>query len=114
MKDKVKPDAIAQVRLFKTEEGGRKGPTQAEFFGCPINIVGRYHDVRFLLYDIGPLKPGMTIEKVPIAFLNPAMALEGVHVGEKFIMKEGGKAIGEGKIIKISRELRRTDPDTSQ
>ena len=98
----IQPDAIAHIQFFKTENGGRQGATPSDRFSCIIRIAGRLHDCRFLLDKIGPVSPGVSINDVPIKFLNSESALEGVSEKDEFEILERG-IIGKGKIIKIMK-----------
>lgn len=99
MKHAMKPDIIAEVRLFPTDEGGRKSATPAGMFACRIQVWGRQYDCRFLLDEIGALQPGASSE-IPIKFLSPEAALEDVKEGDTFKVLERG-TIGEGRIVRI-------------
>ena len=96
---KIVPDILATVHFYKTEEGGRKGPTPMEFFACPFVFQGKLYDCRLLLWDHGSIFPGDTVKGVPIKFIFPDV-LSKIKEKDKFNLWEGGiKA--EGIIEKI-------------
>ena len=37
-------DVIARVTLYPTAEGGRRGPTPDQWFGCPFGVNGEWFD----------------------------------------------------------------------
>jgi len=71
----MKPDILAEIRLFRTEDGGREGPTPPDKFGCVFEINGKYFECRLILNGVGPLSPGRTAT-VPINFLSPELVKE--------------------------------------
>jgi len=94
----IKPDIIAEVYFYTTEDGGRKGPTPDNFIGFPLEFKGKYYDCRLLLDDIGSISPGDTVI-VPIIFLYPEKILYQLKIGAKFRLWERGfKA--NGKVLK--------------
>lgn len=95
----MSPEIFARVTFLRTEEGGRKGPTPPNFFGCPFFMDEQMNDCRLVLTDVGPVSPGQTVE-VPIAFLAPKLVVDRLKVGRTFKLWEMG-FIAEGEILKI-------------
>ena len=93
------PDAIVDVGLFTTEQGGRRGPTPPRAFGCPLGFNGEYFDCRFDLSESGPLRPGETA-RVPVTFLFPALIVPWLRPGSELVLWEG-KAIGRARVAEI-------------
>ena len=93
------PDIFAEVRLFPTQDGGRRGPTPAEVFGCPLNYKGKFFDMRLDLSEVGSLSPGSTT-RVPLAFLSPGLILPRLSIGSQFTLWEG-RTIGEGTVLEL-------------
>lgn len=95
-------DVIARVRLFSTEEGGRRTIIPATRFRCPVFFGEqreRGHDCVLLLDQLGTeLAPGQEINNVPIKFLCREAVADKLLVGTKFMLWEG-KDIGEGEIL---------------
>jgi hypothetical protein len=93
------PNITAQVSLLPSAEGGRKGPTPPDVFGCPVGISGEFFDMRIDLSMVGPLRPGTSAE-VPIRFLRPDLVVPLLHPGDTFTLWEG-RTIGTGKVLRI-------------
>jgi hypothetical protein len=96
----MKPDAIVEVELLATEDGGRNGPTPSDKFGCPLEIGSKFYDCRFDLTESGPLRPGHS-SVVPVAFLFPEDVIPLLSQGTTFNLWEG-RTIGSGRVISIS------------
>lgn len=94
-----KADILAEVQLLPTEKGGRRVPTPADKFGCPVGIGGEFFDMRIDLSSVGSLSPGQTA-RVPMAFLRPDFVLPLLHVGSEFSLWEM-RTIGHGRVIEI-------------
>jgi hypothetical protein len=92
-------DILAEVHLLPTENGGRRGPTPADKFGCPVGIGSEFFDMRIDLSGIGSLSPGQTA-RVPIKFLRPDFVLPLLRVGSEFTLWEG-RTIGHGRVIEM-------------
>jgi hypothetical protein len=92
-------DIIAEVHLFKTEDGGRRWPARNRF-GCPTNINGEFFDCRFLLEDGTIVSPGVTA-MVKIKFLRPDLVLPLPEIGTVFHLWEG-RFIGTGRVLRIA------------
>src|SRR4051812_13245256 len=92
-----RPDAVAIVALLPSDQGGRAGPTPADWFGCVLGVAGRNFDVRLLLD--APLRPGEA-RRVGLAFLNPEAARSTLGPGASFSLWEG-REIGLGRIEEI-------------
>lgn len=93
------PELIADVTLYPTEQGGRKGPTPPDWFGCPC-FVSKEHldrwDCRILLQGM-PLSPGET-RRVGMVFLSPDLAIPALREAGKFYLWDG-HFIGEGVVV---------------
>jgi len=98
------PTSLPEVSLLPTSEGGRKGPTPPDMFGCPVSVAGELFDMRMDLTAVGALRPGRSAE-VPIRFLRPDLVMPLLHLGDAFTLWEG-KTIGTGKVLKIHEELK--------
>lgn len=95
--DRIKPDILAEIYLYPTEEGGRKGPTPPTFYGCPLYINENYYSFRIFLN--GSVAPG---EKAigPVKFLIPEMVIPKIKVGNTYKMWESGFK-GELKVLEV-------------
>lgn len=95
----MKPDLFANVTLYPTEQGGRRGPTPANWFGCPCTKdphAERNWDCRLLLDGL-PLAPGES-RRVGIVFLSGEEAANDLRKAGKFFLREG-RLIGEAVIV---------------
>jgi len=95
----MKPDACATIELFPTEQGGRKGATPSNFFGCVFVIHDKKFDGRIILKDTGAIRPGGHAT-APIKFLDSVAVLEFISPGMTFELWEMG-TIGKGQIIEV-------------
>lgn len=98
--NKNKHHILADIVLYSTANGGRKGPTPTKFFSCPLLVQKRYFDSRLMLENIGSLFPGGEKKRVPILFLDPSVALNFFKKGLEFKIWESG-IIGEGKVVEV-------------
>ena|ERR1700733_15259041 len=68
--ERPEPHIIADVTFYSTEQGGRRSPTRAEWFGCPCTISGSTKDLwDCRLYYHAPIEPGET-RRVAVVFLS--------------------------------------------
>jgi hypothetical protein len=98
----LKADITAEVTFLPTAEGGRQGPTQADWYGCPLHFEGDYFDIRFDLSSIGCVSPGETV-RVPARFLFPELIKPRLAVGSLFTLWEG-RTVGQGRVLKIHED----------
>ena len=98
--NQLKPDVIARVHLFRTEEGGRGNTITAQHFGCPFRYDGEAFDCRILLDQVGvSLAPGATAD-VPIKFLRPDLIKPRLQAGARFKLWEG-KDFADGEVLEV-------------
>jgi len=98
--NQLKPDVLARVHLYRTEEGGRGNSITIGRFGCPFFYNGEAFDCRILLDQVGiTLSPGDTAE-VPIKFLRPDLVKQRLQAGAKFKLWEG-KDFADGEVLEI-------------
>ena len=95
----MRPDFIAEMTLYETEAGGRRGPLIGETHRFPLfpNVnehVG--YEAVMLLHGLTPWRPGET-RRVPIVVLNKEAILPDFHEGRRFWFWEGGFK-GEGVV----------------
>jgi hypothetical protein len=98
----MEPDAIIEIRLKTTHEGGRKNAISIADrpFGCPLFVAGEAFDCRFLLEN-QRLELGRTYE-IPIKFLCPETAIQKLSAGAAITLWEG-KDIPIGKVIRLGK-----------
>ena len=98
--DQLRPDVVVRVRLYRTEDGGRKNVITVGRFGCPFFYDGEAFDCRILLDQVGvSLAPGETAD-VPIKFLRPDLVKPRLRAGARFKLWEGGD-FAEGEVLEV-------------
>lgn len=83
----MKHDAVLDISMLSTAEGGRSGPTPPMQFGCIFELQGDYYDCRLDLSEVGPLSPGQRAT-VPVAFLHPEDVLPRLRTGDFCSLRE--------------------------
>lgn len=92
------PHAIVRVKLYSTENGGRKKSIPPGRFGCPFVFDGEAFDCRLLLDQTNTtLTPGDTAE-IHIKFLYPELVKPHPSQGASFKLWEGGD-FADGEVI---------------
>lgn len=94
----MKPDAVIEIRLKNTEEGGRKGAVIGDFHGCVLLIDGEAFDCRLILRG-RRLELGETYE-VAVKFLNRDLVAPKLAVGKPLSLWEG-KEIATGTVLSL-------------
>ena len=82
-----KPDIIAKIHFYKTEEGGRNGPTPSNIFRCPAEINGEKFDCAIEIGKDERVAPGNTIT-ASVSFLSAKVVRPMLKVGSKFKLWE--------------------------
>jgi hypothetical protein len=104
----LRPDAVIEVRLKTTDEGGRQGAIVVpEGFSmgrycCPLFVDGEAFDCCFLSFGKSLLL-GETYQ-VPIKFLCPELVLPKLVEGKSITLWEG-KDIGIGQVVLVNRDV---------
>jgi hypothetical protein len=97
---RIEPQLVADVRLYETAAGGRKGPI-LHGWGCPVMIsdVPPLHgwDARLLLGD-EPLYPGEA-RRLGFVFLSGLQAADAIRQAGRFYLWEGG-FVGEATVVR--------------
>ena len=94
-----RPDIVAKVWFYSTEEGGRKGPTPPTIYICPLEFEGEKFDCGLHLERSGPMIPGAT-GTIPITFLFPELIKPRLKVGSRFTLWEM-RTIAEGIVEEV-------------
>jgi hypothetical protein len=94
-------DIVADIRLFHTGDGGRRGATPTQTWSCPLVVNGQYYDSRLILDDVGALMPGQQA-RISITFLDPAATVH-FRPGTVFAIWEG-RVIGEGRVVEADQQ----------
>jgi len=93
------PDAIVEIELFATQDGGRHSALPLPQYGCPVEISGEYFDCRVDLSEVGEILPGGKA-RVPIKFLYPEFVKPLLKFGLQFTLWEG-RTIGSGRVVEV-------------
>ena len=86
--DLGEPQVIANVRLFRWEQGGRLSAILAPHFNCPMEIAGELFTCRLYLTEVGRINPGSEAT-VPIRFLAPELVSDKLEPGLSFRLWDG-------------------------
>jgi len=101
------PDLIADVTLYSTADGGRKGPLRGdlhEWFGCPCKLQKsdeQAWDCRFLIKGL-VIQPGET-RRLGVVFLSREIALPMFVGAGRFYLWEG-RIVGEAEVVQSVRK----------
>lgn len=92
-------DIEAEITLLTTEEGGRKTPA---FSGYRSQFYYDGHDWDAVQNYIGVTEvyPGQTVT-AQLAFLSPQCHVGKLFPGKEFLLREGQRVVGRGKVTKI-------------
>lgn len=105
---KIKPDIYADIHVFTTEEGGRRGPIIAEYFNCPLEFEGEYFECQLILKDTSPIELGSSVKHVPIIFLT-RLLLGRITIGSQFKLWSG-KDVAQGTVTEVCWSESDNDP----
>src|SRR5437762_2736828 len=94
-----RPDIIASLHFFGTDEGGRNGPTPPKIFRCPLEFDGEKFDCVLHLEETGPLSPGSKAT-LPITFLFPELIKPRLRIGNEFTLWEM-RTIADGVVDEV-------------
>ncbi len=93
------PHIETEIEFLPTDAGGRKGPAfsgyRPQFF-----YSGQDWDAEHQYPDVEQVNPGDTVRAI-LRFLSPHEHWGKVDVGIPFLIREGARTIGYGKITKL-------------
>jgi len=92
---------VGRIRLYTTEEGGRRSPVLLPQLRCMLEYKEELFDCVLLLDEVGSISPGYEGE-VPIAILFSHYVMDRLQVGDRFRLREL-RFIGEGEVVEIVR-----------
>ena len=93
------PDIEAEITLTATEEGGRTSPARSgyrpQFYydGHDWDAVQTYEGVEWV-------DPGQTA-RAYLSFASPECQVGKLYPGKAFLLREGTRVVGRGRVIKI-------------
>lgn len=100
----MKTKKISKIKLFKTDEGGRKFPIPFQpqgWFGCIVGYKENYYDCRITVFEPNIIYPGEN-GIVTMEFLTDEI-FKIIKLGDSFDLIES-HAIGKGEVINIIYE----------
>ena len=92
-------DIEAEIYYLTTKEGGRNTPVFSGYRG-QFYYNGLDCDAPQEFPDMEEVKPGETV-RAYLAFLSPQLHANNIHEGMEFLVREGAKTVGKGKVTKI-------------
>lgn len=92
-------DIEAEIYFLSSEEGGRNKPAFDDY-RPQFYYDGNDWDARHIYPDVEQVNPGETVSAY-LGFLSPKEHLGKVYVGMEFLIREGARTVGKGKITKI-------------
>lgn len=92
-------DIEVELTFLPTEQGGRQGPT---FSGYRPQFYYDGHDWDAVhdYGDVDAVWPGQTITAY-LPFLSPQCHVGRLHVGTTFLLREGRRVVGCGRVLRI-------------
>jgi translation elongation factor EF-Tu-like GTPase len=104
------PDIEAEVTYLSTENGGRQGSISSGYRG-QFHYEG--HDWDAPQYFVGKdrVEPGESVT-VRLYFLSPQAHVGRLEVGTMFLVREGLKTVGYGKVTRLLNLVRHAEEVT--
>ena len=93
-------DIEAEITFLTIEEGGRKTPAfsgyrpQFYYDGQDWDAIQNY------VGAVEPVYPGQTVTAL-LSFLSPQYHVGKLYPGKEFLIREGQRVVGRGKVTKI-------------
>ncbi len=95
----IPKDIEADIYFLTPEEGGRSNPVFSNY-RPQFYYDGRDWDAPHVYPDVAQVYPGDTV-RAYLGFLSPKEHYGKVHVGMKFLIREGARTVGKGIVTKI-------------
>jgi translation elongation factor EF-Tu-like GTPase len=92
-------DVEAEITLLPTEHGGRASAVRSNY-RPQFYYDGHDWDAVHYYPDVAEVRPGGTA-RVYLAFLSPDEHLGRLHPGKVFLLREGNRVVGYGKITRL-------------
>lgn len=95
----VPKDIEAEIYFLTSEEGGRSKPAFSNY--RPQFFYDNHDwDAPHIYPDVEQVNPGDTV-RAYLGFLSPKEHLGKIFVGMEFLIREGNRTVGKGKVTKI-------------
>ncbi len=98
-KSKYPIDIEAEITFLTTEAGGRKTPAYSGY-RPQFYYDGEDWDAVQNYIDVAEVYPGETV-KTHLSFTRPEIHFGKLYPGKEFLVREGQKIVGRGKVTKI-------------
>lgn len=95
----IPKDIEAEIYFLTPTEGGRSTPAYNDY-RPQFYYDGHDWDARHVYPDVEKVNPGDTV-RAYLGFLSPQEHYGKVFVGMNFLIREGAKTVGKGKITNI-------------
>jgi elongation factor Tu len=92
-------DVEAEITLLPTEHGGRASAVQSNY-RAQLYYDGHDWDAVHYYPDVTEVHPGET-GRVYLGFLSPDEHVGRLHPGKVFLLREGNRVVGYGKITRL-------------
>ena len=92
-------DIEAEIHFLSEAEGGRSTPAYSDY-RPQFYYNGQDWDAPHEYPDVEKVNPGETV-RAYLAFLSPQEHLGIIYVGMEFLVREGARTVGKGKVTKI-------------
>jgi hypothetical protein len=100
----ARTDAVIELRLRTTAEGGRQGPVFGKDYRPQFHVPSEPQgDLGCLIYPGGQtLELGVTYT-VPLNFIFPDLArARRIALGDRFMIREGHRVVADGAILELN------------
>ena len=95
----IPKDIEAEIYFLTSEEGGRSTPVTTQY-RPQFYYEGRDWDAAHIYPNVDQVNPGDTV-RAYLGFMSPKEHFGKVHVGMKFLIREGERTVAKGVITKI-------------
>ena len=92
-------DVEAEVVFLPTDAGGRQGPA-ASGYRPQFYYDGHDWDAIQTYPDVERVNPGDTV-RAYLTFMSPEMHLGKIGAGTMFLLREGHKTVGYGRVTQV-------------
>jgi translation elongation factor EF-Tu-like GTPase len=93
------PDIEAEITYLPTSAGGRQGPARTGYV-LQFYYDGRDWDAKQTFMDTEWVEPGETVFAT-LVFMSPQEHDKKLIEGTMFLIREGAKTVGYGKVTRI-------------
>ncbi len=94
------PDIEAEIYFLTSEEGGRKTPAFSGIYRPQFTYDGNHWIACEDYIGVSEVHPGQTVT-TELTFASPHYQLGKLYPGKEFLVCEGQKVVGRGKVTKI-------------